>query len=1414
MPDPISLPVLTASGKPLRLSPTDITQFIRHDQCARYLRLQLSKHSGFDIWRAIEAKPQPLPPLRTMAGHDFENNVEGLLALRFEVENLGRPRPHGGNDNEAVVNAAKQLAPGSKKILLKASLAVPIDSWHLNGEADLLRLEARDSGIDLLIVDLKNSAEVAIEHRLQVAFYFRMIERLFEQSGLHATIRAGILYHGPAEFDKAHRAAASQWLGLPRHCLEMIDDLKPHLRAVDDLVLKPESAAHRIATATLDQLSFALSSKCDGCWYHEFCMKSAAMSDDLSLLPYVTAVEKEALQRAGIRTTKELASLKDLHDTELTPAAGREEIVRELSSSWTLGPRLDELIHRAKHYRRRCGDPMPFLPFIPNKGHTSLPFADADHNPNLVRIYLDAQRDYLTGHVWMLAALVSACQRGKPDRHRRKVVLRHLEKPPTADDEQKLFAAWAAEVMRAVVSTAVPDAQNQRQAPIHFIVWSRFEHSLILDGISRHLPKVLARAPQLLNALTAPAGFSAPAITFLESEIRTFKNYPLTCQSLHSLAAYLKFDWDRPRKFRELFRERLFDSSSQPAPTGDGTEGPWITTRTRFGSTVPLEYAYAAWQQLPPAGDDKDPFEPFRKTTWESLKAFEERRLDAMEHVAKEFRGDEHTAREVFPMPDAGDTTARPETLAQALLEFVTVERHAALGKWKAAHLPAPEHRVLTGTTLLARYVDADQTDEAREKNKAFADNLACKRESKANEAEATDDAAKAKRTSVKGMQIRLRLDVTGCALNLHEALARTDLAEGSHVVVAPRWISDPKPRPDQPAARHAPTPRRLLLSGRAILGPIDVTRDTNNRIATATVTLTMSDTFDSDRSGFQFTSRAEPFVDGELYSLDECPNDFYGNMCRKVVMGLLEIEAGTRSGRNALYDRLTSQEPVRPLSLPPEFISGQQRYLDGLLTAMFPDGLEESKRDLIGRRGADPIVRVQGPPGTGKSFASAHAILARLQGAIAAETPFRAVVSCKTHAAVDVLLGQIVEKLAELDGLRNRSPDLFANYFDARLFDVPLYRFDPRGDVPQDVNAMHKKSQRSKGGPGAERIVGDDNRMILATTPGGIYNLVNELGGADGLFEHPFADLLILDETSQMNLPEAMMAGLALKATGQLIVVGDHRQMPPILHHNWHTDRRPLTRQFHPFLSLFDAIESKTPPTIRFEETFRLHQDLVTFLREAIYSRDNIDYRSRLKTPLDRREYVDDFVRAVLTPEHPLVIVTHAECVSQNRNEFEQRLVEPIVRAIREHHDLDWEQGVGIVVPHRAQRAALREAFSEVNPNTPAGVTVESGIDTVERFQGGERTAIIVSMTESDPAYLRAASEFLFDPRRLTVALSRAKRKLILVAAESIFSHFSPDPETFDRLQLWKQLLHEVCTRKLWSGQRYETRVVVWGNR
>jgi superfamily I DNA and/or RNA helicase len=103
------------------------------------------------------------------------------------------------------------------------------------------------------------------------------------------------------------------------------------------------------------------------------------------------------------------------------------------------------------------------------------------------------------------------------------------------------------------------------------------------------------------------------------------------------------------------------------------------------------------------------------------------------------------------------------------------------------------------------------------------------------------------------------------------------------------------------------------------------------------------------------------------------------------------------------------------------------------------------------------------------------------------------------------------------------------------------------------------------------------------------------------------------------------------------------------------------------------------------------------------------------------------------------------------------------------------------------------------------------AGVDTVERYQGSERDVMIVSATESNSAYIRRNESFLFDMRRLNVALSRARHKVIVVASEQVLDYIAQDPTVAAQSQLWKNLRQYWCTHILYdveiAGQRVRVR-------
>ena len=196
-------------------------------------------------------------------------------------------------------------------------------------------------------------------------------------------------------------------------------------------------------------------------------------------------------------------------------------------------------------------------------------------------------------------------------------------------------------------------------------------------------------------------------------------------------------------------------------------------------------------------------------------------------------------------------------------------------------------------------------------------------------------------------------------------------------------------------------------------------------------------------------------------------------------------------------------------------------------------------------------------------------------------------------------------------------------------------------------------------------------------------------------MFDQRVFDLLVLDEASQLSLPEAIMAALALKPERQIVVVGDHRQMAPIVKHDWDNEARRTFQDYAVYRSLFDTVRQFRPAVIQFERSFRLDQDMAEFLRRHIYALDNLNFHSTRAGRLRSCRHDEGFVRAALDPAHPLVVIVHDEALSQLRNDFERDLTAPILSAL---HDAGYqvEDGLGVVVPHRAQRASLQELLRQ----------------------------------------------------------------------------------------------------------------------
>src|SRR3954453_4201047 len=77
MNSPVPLPLVPdPASQPLRISPTDVSQFVRLEQCERYLRFRLAERSGRTFMREYDVTPQRITPLLSLSGREFEESIE------------------------------------------------------------------------------------------------------------------------------------------------------------------------------------------------------------------------------------------------------------------------------------------------------------------------------------------------------------------------------------------------------------------------------------------------------------------------------------------------------------------------------------------------------------------------------------------------------------------------------------------------------------------------------------------------------------------------------------------------------------------------------------------------------------------------------------------------------------------------------------------------------------------------------------------------------------------------------------------------------------------------------------------------------------------------------------------------------------------------------------------------------------------------------------------------------------------------------------------------------------------------------------------------------------------------------------------------------------------------------------------
>ncbi|MDB5060147.1 MAG: family ATPase, partial [Chloroflexi bacterium] len=234
--------------------------------------------------------------------------------------------------------------------------------------------------------------------------------------------------------------------------------------------------------------------------------------------------------------------------------------------------------------------------------------------------------------------------------------------------------------------------------------------------------------------------------------------------------------------------------------------------------------------------------------------------------------------------------------------------------------------------------------------------------------------------------------------------------------------------------------------------------------------------------------------------------------------------------------------------------------------------------------------------------------------------------------------------------------------------------------------------------------------------------------------------DIAILDEAAQLSV--AASVGV-LRLARRFILVGDDQQLPPVVQSE---DAAHEGLSISPF-ALLRPEGQANGAFVRLSEQYRMHAAIAAWPSEAFYAGALSAHPSVAGRQL--AQAVTPTAGPVTSREAPVVLVDagpNAACESELAARAALSLVRSGVPAGE----------VGIVAPFRATVAAVRRHL-EASPET-SGCTV----DTVDRFQGGQREAMIVCLGLDGIG--RRGHAFVDDPRRLNVAFTRARAKLVVI--------------------------------------------------
>jgi len=468
--------------------------------------------------------------------------------------------------------------------------------------------------------------------------------------------------------------------------------------------------------------------------------------------------------------------------------------------------------------------------------------------------------------------------------------------------------------------------------------------------------------------------------------------------------------------------------------------------------------------------------------------------------------------------------------------------------------------------------------------------------------------------------------------------------------------------------------------------------------------------------------------------------------------------------GVNLLFDEGSYREMGKALKEVLQTENGRlaelREVLYGSKEAKFKNGFDfqsvqlnqSQNKALSNIFNAQDVAIIHGPPGTGKTTTLVNAIKEVVK------TERQVMVCAQSNAAVDLM----VEKLDSLgiEVLRlghpaRLTPEVIENSLDVKIskhgFFKELKDIRKRSEEYRRMAGKYKRNfgheermQRNLLRKEAKMLKEDADRIETEITE----DLLDRaqviactlVGSTHRLVEERQFKTVFIDEASQALEPAAW---IAIRKGYRVVMAGDHLQLPPTVKSH-QAAKEGLER------TLFEKAISLESASVMLETQYRMHPDIVKFSSDYFYD-------SQLKTADDvilrERGKDSDHFLFIDTAGTGFTEKVKKQTLSTYNDEEALLLVTHLA------NNLSLDESIGVIAPYKAQVEVISKLIQE--SASFDAVRDQLSINSVDAFQGQERDVIYISLTRSND---KNEIGFLKEHRRMNVAMTRAKTKLVII--------------------------------------------------